>query len=80
MARLPHPGLAAEVSRHSQGSTEGRVNWRKATASMSNGHCVEVASCEHEVLIRDSKRPEDGHLTVTPAAWRAFTTALRRAA
>jgi Domain of unknown function (DUF397) len=47
------------------------LNWRKASASQISA-CVEVASCEHGVLIRDSKRPEDGHLTVTPEAWRAF--------
>jgi Domain of unknown function (DUF397) len=53
-----------------------KVTWRKSSFSIS-GQCVEVASCDHGVLIRDSKRPEGGHLTVTPAAWRDFTEALR---
>jgi hypothetical protein len=47
------------------------LTWRKAQASGA-GNCAEVATCGHEVLIRDSKRPGDGHLTVTPEAWRAF--------
>jgi Domain of unknown function (DUF397) len=70
---LRHPwlgiNLAATVEQVT--SKAGGVNWQKASASVS-GQCVEIATCGHEVLIRDSKRPEGGHLTVTPEAWNAF--------
>jgi hypothetical protein len=44
--------------------------WRKARASGSNGgNCVEVGTTAagRAAGIRDSKSPERGHLTVTPA-------------
>jgi Domain of unknown function (DUF397) len=45
-----------------------RVAWRKATRSASSGECVEVGTSDgRAVAIRDSKRPDDGHLTITPA-------------
>jgi hypothetical protein len=48
------------------------LTWRKSSFSIS-GQCVEVApGGQGMVLVRDSKRPEDGHLTVTLEAWLAF--------
>jgi hypothetical protein len=54
---------------------EVAVSWRKSSYSGSEGgECVEVATCPHTIHIRDSKNPQDGPtLTVTPAAWAAFT-------
>lgn len=54
--------------------------WRKASASNWNGNCVELAVQPAAVLIRDSKRPEDGHLTVTREAFSRFLADLRASA
>jgi hypothetical protein len=53
--------------------------WRKSSYSASNGgDCVEVArALPAAVAVRDSKDPEGPKLVFTPAAWAAFTAALR---
>lgn len=43
---------------------------RKVSKSDNGGNCIEVASADGKTFIRDSKRPEAGHLTVTADAWR----------
>ena len=48
------------------------MNWKKASHSAYNGSCVEVATAEGSVLVRDSKDPDGPVLSVTPAKWRAF--------
>lgn len=68
--------------------------WRQAGASVSNGACAELAwrkssfstvrECvevahRDQVHIRDSKRPEDGHLTVTREAFGRFLADLKAA-
>lgn len=47
------------------------VAWRKSSFSAEHGACVEVAFSS-AVGIRDSKKPESGHLTVPPAQWTVF--------
>jgi|HubBroStandDraft_2_1064218.scaffolds.fasta_scaffold4429845_1 hypothetical protein len=44
------------------------LNWRKSSYSANGGECVEIgcASDGRARGIRDSKRPDDGHLTITP--------------
>ncbi|MDQ7807466.1 DUF397 domain-containing protein [Amycolatopsis sp. A133] len=49
--------------------------WRKSTYS-SQGDCVEVATGP-EVLIRDTKDREGGHLTASTPAWRELLSKLR---
>jgi hypothetical protein len=43
----------------------GKLQWRKAQASVANGACVEVATAGKVVAIRDSKNP-DGHVIFSP--------------
>ncbi len=51
--------------------------WSKSSHSASEGDaCVEVASAPATVLVRDSKVPDGPNLTLTPAAWAAFTSSL----
>lgn len=47
--------------------------WRKASASTSNGNCVEVAAIAGGgAAVRDSKDPDGPVLRFTAAEWAAF--------
>ncbi|MFF5781461.1 DUF397 domain-containing protein [Streptomyces virginiae] len=49
------------------------VAWTKSSYSTNDGpNCVEVAHTPGTVLVRDSKRPEDARLMLTPRAWTGF--------
>jgi hypothetical protein len=48
------------------------LEWRKAKSSVSNGACVEVASMDGMVGVRDSKDPAGPMLTYTSAKWHSF--------
>ncbi|OQQ17821.1 DUF397 domain-containing protein [Streptomyces sp. M41(2017)] len=52
------------------------LHWRRSSYSdSSNGNdCVEVATAPPGVHVRDSKRPDDAHLTLAPSTWSAFLT------
>ncbi|GGT94341.1 MULTISPECIES: DUF397 domain-containing protein [Streptomyces] len=51
--------------------------WFKSSYSGSEGgNCVEVSAQSTAVHIRDSKTPTTPHLTITPATWTAFLSAL----
>lgn len=53
--------------------------WRKSTYSAGDGQdCVEVAFGPDLVALRDSKNPEGGQLTLTPAAFRALLAHVTR--
>ncbi|GAA2965574.1 MULTISPECIES: DUF397 domain-containing protein [Streptomyces] len=59
------------------------LGYKFVKSSYSGGNsgqeCVEVArNIPRTVAVRDSKRPGGPHVTVTPAAWDAFTADLRR--
>jgi hypothetical protein len=56
--------------------------WRKSSysgGSEGGSNCVEVASSDGSVRVRDSKDPGNGSLVVSPHRWHAFLTALKRA-
>ncbi|MEU6667036.1 DUF397 domain-containing protein [Streptomyces sp. NPDC046727] len=51
--------------------------WRKSSYSgNTGGDCVEVADLPALIAIRDSKKPDAAHLTVTPRAWAVFVSAV----
>ncbi len=52
--------------------------WRKSTYSGGATNCVEVADrLAAVVAVRDSKNPEGSALMFAPAAWDAFTGAVK---
>jgi hypothetical protein len=53
-------------------------NWRKSTYSDANGgHCLETASAEGAVLVRDTTNRNGVTLSVRASAWTAFLTSVR---
>ena len=53
-------------------------NWRTASYSGANGgECVEVASAESAVIVRDTKNRDGDTVSVPASAWRAFLSAVR---
>ena len=46
--------------------------WRKSSYSGNQGDCVEVSLDRASALVRDTKDPSSGHLTVSPQAWEEF--------
>ena len=53
-------------------------NWRTASYSGSNGgECVEVASTDEAVLVRDTKNRAGATLSVPANAWQAFIAAMK---
>jgi uncharacterized protein DUF397 len=46
--------------------------WQKARRSMNDGDCVEVASADGRVFVRDSKKPGGPTLEYPANAWRIF--------
>lgn len=54
--------------------------WRKSSYSGGNGGaCVEAADAPGVVLVRDTTNRDGGAITVSAAAWRAFTGELKSA-
>ena len=52
--------------------------WRKATASIGNGACVEVLSLGGTVVVRDSKNPDGPMLSYSSPEWKAFVEGAKR--
>jgi hypothetical protein len=56
-----------------------RANWRKSTATVANGSCVELATDGQTWgAIRDSKQPDGGTLLLADGSFRAFIGAAKR--
>jgi Domain of unknown function (DUF397) len=51
--------------------------WRVSRYSGTNGNCVETASGNGVILIRDTQNRDGGMLTVTPDAWQDFAARVR---
>ncbi|MES9537834.1 DUF397 domain-containing protein [Actinomadura sp. NPDC000600] len=55
------------------------IEWRKASRSNASGNeCVEVAALPQGRGIRDSKAPDTGHLTLSPARFAQLVTRVKR--
>ncbi len=53
-------------------------DWRKATYSLGNGECIEVASSiKGRVAVRDSKNPADAVLMYSIGEWQTFLSAIK---
>jgi hypothetical protein len=51
--------------------------WVKSALSYANHNCVEVAACDAEVLVRDSKDAGGPVLRFTRGEWVAFITSVK---
>ena len=56
---------------------EQGTDWRKASYSNGTGNCVETASGNGVVLVRDTTDRDGGTLAVTAGAWQRFVGELR---
>ncbi len=53
-----------------------RAEWRTSTRSVGNGNCVEVATVDGRIAVRDSKDRHGPILAFPPSAWAAFVGGL----
>jgi hypothetical protein len=53
------------------------MTWRKSSYSQAQGNCVETASGNGTVMVRDTTNRDGGTLVVPAAAWQAFTAGIR---
>ena len=51
--------------------------WRKARYSIACGDCIEVASAERHVAVRDSKDPDGGRISYPTSSWRSFVAKIK---
>lgn len=56
----------------------GLTHWQKAVRSAGNGQCVEVASVQSMIAIRDSKNPAQPALLYTTGEWAAFIDGVKK--
>ncbi len=53
-------------------------DWRRSTyPDETGGNCVETASAEGAVLVRDTTNRDGGTLAVTADAWQKFMSSLK---
>jgi hypothetical protein len=56
---------------------ESGSNWTKSSLSFSNGNCVEVASLDGTIGVRNSRDQSGPELRFTPDEWDAFLGGVR---
>ncbi len=67
------PGREATAPSH----VHNFLTWRRSTFS-GGTNCVEVATAEGAVYIRDSKSPDDGQVIATSrSSWQALLSSIR---
>jgi hypothetical protein len=55
------------------------MEWRKSTYSNANGgNCVETASNDGVILVRDTTDRDGGTLAVPAGVWKAFTGTIKQ--
>jgi Domain of unknown function (DUF397) len=52
-------------------------DWRKASYSNGSGSCVETASADGTVAVRDTTDRDGVTLSIAAGAWQAFTDGLK---
>ncbi|GHC85284.1 DUF397 domain-containing protein [Nocardiopsis terrae] len=57
--------------------TPAHTSWHKSSYSTNGGDCVEVAEGKN-VLVRDTKHREHGHLAFQSTEWANLLTTLQR--
>lgn len=58
-------------------SRQSMLRWRKSKASGGSGGCVEIASADRSVLVRDSRNPAGTMLEFPAGQWTAFLRRVR---
>jgi hypothetical protein len=58
-------------------NTPTTTTWRKSSYSVDATNCVELADAGDTCLMRDSKHPDQGHLTFTSAELGALVAAAK---
>lgn len=58
-------------------SRRSTLSWRQSNASADGGNCVEIASEEQFVLVRDSRNPSGTILEFPPSQWTSFLRRVR---
>ncbi|MEM8923956.1 MAG: DUF397 domain-containing protein [Actinomycetota bacterium] len=53
------------------------LTWVKSSFSGANGNCVEIAVDGHEILLRNSKRPDEQPISFATAEIEAFVAACK---
>jgi hypothetical protein len=51
--------------------------WKKARHSIANGDCVEIASAQGLVAVRDSKDPSGPIMRYDASVWQSFLSGAR---